>query len=264
MPQRITVLFLALALAAAPAAASAADSGWKEISGENGVTLYQRNHEGRFVDDFMGVTEVAAPVENVGAALLDVAAYPRWFDRCTKMELVRENAAYDLVLYLVMSSPWPARDRDAVIRATCDVDLEAGKSVILIEKTDDALVPPGGGRIRIPHTRQVWRLETVAPGRTRVTFVNDTDPGGQVAGFLVNWVSKTVTQNSLAALRELLRDPKYVELGKQLAADLIAGARAEAAGKAAGDGEAAGKPAAPPAPVRKAELERGAGVHGNP
>ncbi|MFP4476716.1 MAG: START domain-containing protein [Desulfatibacillaceae bacterium] len=210
-----------LVLVLLPIAAPAGGDSWKKAGEKDGVTLYQRDHEGRFVDDFKGVVMLDVPVENIGAALLDVDAYTHWFDRCTKMEVVRTNDPYDLILYLTMSSPWPARDRDAVIRATCDVDLETDFAHVHIRKDSDLYEPADGSTVRIPHTDQHWYLETVAPGRVRLTYINDTDPGGDIMGFLVNLVTRMVTHNSLVNLRELVKDPRYAEAGKALRADLV-------------------------------------------
>jgi START domain len=182
-----------------PPAAAAADE-WLEVARADGVVVSEREVAGRNVPTFRGVTEVPADVGTVLDVLQDVARYPEWMQDCAEARVLGRRSDGVSWVYNRTDVPWPAADRDVVLRSR--VDVVAPGRVVYQRFVSEAvpLMPEVAGVVRIHRLQGYYRLEAIGATRTRVEYVVDADPGG----ILPAWIARRATRGlPLTTLRNL-------------------------------------------------------------
>ena len=168
-------------LAATP---GAAESGWSLDKQEDGIDVYTRPVEGSGIKQFKGSAEVAASVDAVFAILRDSDNLQNWFPNTSESRLLERNEEFS-VQYSVMDAPWPISDRDNVLRSTTRRDAETGVAHIRITAAPD-FYPEQANRVRVRKANGTWKVEPLAPGKSRVTFSMHLEPGGGIPKWLTN------------------------------------------------------------------------------
>lgn len=187
-------------------AATAAHGDWQKVLTREGIEVSQQPVEGRKVPMFRAVGEVAADPERVLAVLQDIDSHTRWMPDLSESRVVRE-AENEVWVYRVQDAPWPVSDRDVVVRSRLKV-LEPGKDLrIDFDSVTVDEISPNRGIVRIPHLRGHYRIQALAPGRSRVLYEVDVDLGGTLPDWLAARVGRENPVGTLVGLRgELARD----------------------------------------------------------
>jgi hypothetical protein len=92
------------------------------------------------------------------------------------------------------------------------VDPKTGNVITTHMSFKEPLVPIKENMIRIMNSENTMIYEKITPNRTRVTYINYTDPGGIVPKFIINILCIDLPYYSLKNLRELAKDPIYKDL----------------------------------------------------
>ena len=184
----------------------AADSAWKLIAEEDDIALYARGLKGHSESQYKGVTTVNRSIEAVGSVLSDTASYPRWFFKCREAKkLPAENSSErHFFLYIVIDTPWPFSDRDAIYKTEITIDNASGKVFVGSRALKEAFVPLKRQYVRITDSEHQWILEKISEARTRITFINRTNAAGPFANYLSNPGMRDTTLHSLKNLSKLL------------------------------------------------------------
>ena len=191
-------LTLAAALFAAPAEAA---PGWQRVASKDGVDVYVLPDTKRDVPLFKGVTTINAPILTLLAILTDVDRACAWNLRCHSVRTVRRFDDLNVIFYNRLSAPWPVDDRDAIYHASARIRSD-GRRVDAIFRAiprPEILVPPDV--VRFPRLIGTYRLDSVNPTTTKVTYQIDADPGGMIPDWFVRYASKGVPTATLSGLR---------------------------------------------------------------
>ncbi len=194
-------LFLGIALASAPAL-SAAPAEWSLDKQEDGIEVYTRPVEGSGIKEFRGIADVDVDVETILDLLRDSSRFKTWFPNTPESRLL-EREGDVTYQYSVMGMPWPMEKRDNVLRAITRRDDESGAVDIEVTAAPD-YYPPQAGRLRIRKAHGNWRLEPIAPDKTRVIFTMHLEPGGGIPQWLINARVVAAPFEALTNLRAIL------------------------------------------------------------
>jgi len=195
-------------LPASPAAAAAGpgseDPAWTEIAREQGVRVERRVVAGRDLPMFRGSGEVEARLADVLAAIEDVDHHPAWMPDCMEARVVRREADA-LVVYQRTDLPWPASDRDVVLRSQIET-LEPDSEVhVYFERLAESGEPAARGAVRMPHLRGHYKIRALGPRRSFVEYQVDADPGGSLPGWIVESATREMPIRTLVGLRQELQ-----------------------------------------------------------
>jgi len=157
---------------------------WELDKQENGIDIYTRPVEGSGIKEFKGTADVAADVDAVLQVLRDSDRFKDWFPNTADSRLLaREgNVTHQ---YSVMATPWPISNRDNVFRSELTRDEATGVVDIVVAAAPD-FYPVQEGKVRVRKANGMWRLEPIAPGKTRVTFRMHLEPGGGIPEWIIN------------------------------------------------------------------------------
>ena len=184
------------------ASGMADDADWHHARSAHGVEVETRAVAGSAFQEFRARTVVPAPLEQVVGWWRDPSTFTSWVNSC--MEARAVDAGKDVrATYLRFDFPFPASDRDVVLRA---VEIEAGPERVIVESHHVAgAVPEIEGLVRMPAMRGRWQF-TAHPGGTEVIYRQHMDAGGDLPAFIVNRATVDNPIGTLAGLAAYARD----------------------------------------------------------
>jgi len=204
----------ALLLLGGMASGAAANSPWALIQVKDGIATYKQSLEGTDVCRFKGIGFVEAPMAVIGAVLTDVKAYPEWVPQCLHVKELRSRDRHNKVLYFQLDSPFPYKKRDMVVANRSRYRLDKGYVEISFHLTDAVTVPLRDKFVRLPHMQGFYRFEYYGPGRTRMIYGYQVDPGGNVPVSLANELEiKKYPYMNIQGMRQMAAQDKYRRAG---------------------------------------------------
>jgi hypothetical protein len=209
MVRRIFAVMLGVFLCSLPAFGASPGQEWKLAKQGEGIEVYTRPVEGMDAKEFLGITDVDAPAEVILEVFRDIPSFPRWYGFCREIRMVRDFTAEHKIIYFVLATQWPTKDRDMVIDVVIDEDQE--KCVISMSALEEELVPQDRKYIRMTHMIGRYILTDIGDGKTHVTYMVQSDPAGYIPAALSNILAKDQPYLTLKGLREMVKDDVYYE-----------------------------------------------------
>jgi len=190
----------------------AAEANWKKIGESNGIVGYTRATPRSSVDQMKGVGIVDASVAAVEALIRDVPSQTEYMYKCKEASVVNtpelKGSADSVYVYNVTAMPYPVKDRDAVVRADYTIDKATGTVYVHVETVKTAY-KLDNKRVRMPLVIVDYTLVPKGPDKTEVTYVALADPGGNLPAFVVNMLTKNLSIQTIAGIREMTKKDKY-------------------------------------------------------
>jgi len=190
----------------------AAEAGWNKIGESKGIVGYTRATPKSSVDQMKGVGIVDASVAAVEALIRDVPSQTEYMYKCKEAAVATapelKGSADSVYVYNVTSMPYPVNDRDAVVRADYTIDKATGTVYVHVEgvKTTYKMDKK---KVRMPLVVVDYTLVPKGPDKTEVTYEALADPGGNLPAFVVNMLTKNLSIQTIAGMREMVKKDKY-------------------------------------------------------
>lgn len=243
---------------------------WQWVRGDNGVAVHRRTVGGSPLHEFRGVGTIYAPLSAVLGILNDTEHRLEWMKEAAAQVLVQQVDDSTVLFYSRTKAPWPASDRDAVLRATTIFDTQKNMVRVEIEAVEHPAWPPQKGVVRMPQLRGHWYFWPEKGGEyTKAEYQVHANPGGSLPDWIINLVSKSIPHSTLVHLREQVKRRRYEAFEKKIEAlpayqAILASARAATAPASAGATPPAAQPAsgtetAPKTPLTASETRDSAG-----
>lgn len=188
---------------------AAANDGWESIrqADERGeVSTWVRPVEGNPIKAFRGQVEVPYPMLTALAVLSDIPNFPAWVFQCHAAEM-REAWGKEHARIMIKGI-WPVSDRDVIVHSRLEQD-PATLAITVYSRATDQVLPPQDGYVRLPALDNIFRLEPLPDGWTRITFQTFVDPGGSIPAWLANFVSTRAPLTTLRGMKEQMENEKY-------------------------------------------------------
>ncbi len=188
---------------------------WKFEETEHGCDVYTSTVPGKGYIAAKASCVVPARIETIGAVLRDIANYPEWMEDCkeTKILKVIDDQNDVFIIWFRQHIPFK-KDRDMVMKSHVLIDYQKGQNFIFSDLTNEMSYDADKGYVRMPSFSSVFSLEWVNRENTRITFMIDPDLGEGLPHFIANPMIKTTPLKSLKRMMKMLKNPKYIELGR--------------------------------------------------
>ncbi|QQD19344.1 START domain-containing protein [Spongiibacter nanhainus] len=198
-------------------AALAGGDDWRLEKDKDGVEVYMRDVEGSDYRAFRGVAIVPGELNQVMAVLDDTGNFSTWMHNCKQALLLEKRNLLDRVQYLQLDFPWPATDREMILRNQISQDIDSRVVTIELSLTAPEALSPGaqerlpaaGDHQRVAGALGRYVLTPLSESETRVEYEMVLDPGGALPAGLVNSQLVDNPYETLRALRKQVQLPRY-------------------------------------------------------
>lgn len=211
MYRYLYLILLCLFLQAPGASAGPLEEGWKIAKQSDGISVYTRPIPGSEFKEFMGVTDADAPMEVLLALFKDTPSFPQWFGFCRDIRLLKDVSDAHKIVYFILATPWPVKDRDIVIDVKFDVRKDEGKAIITMNALKDELVPVQSKYVRMTHLNGKCTLTRIDDNTTHVVYMVNSDPGGNIPVSVNNMLAKDQPFKTLKGMKEMGKKDAYYE-----------------------------------------------------
>lgn len=190
-------------LAVFPAWGAATADPWRTEKQEDGVRISSRAVVGSPIRAIKAEADIRAPFASVVALLLNVSLRPRWDETCAEASVYLKVSDAEDVIYVHSDLPWPANDRDMVLRRNWSIAADGSRAQIRAAVDNDVL-PKVAGRVRVPQADGIWTVVRTGDASVRVSSEIHANPGGSMPDWLMNSLSIQGPYKALWNLRHLL------------------------------------------------------------
>lgn len=180
----------------------AAPSGWKKVTTEDGVTVYEKKADKLVA--FRGEGKIKTAAGKLLFVIEDSKHWEDWIENFDKGRVLERKSPFHKVFYQSFDSPFPASDRDLVYEAKTRRDAVAGKILVEMRSVNHPKAPKTVGiRVNLKYTR--YEITPLPDGNLHVVLETLSDPGGSLPGFLVNWAQRDYPVKLFQGLRKQVR-----------------------------------------------------------
>lgn len=187
---------------------SGQEKGWKLHSEKDGVQVFTQavDHSAFKAVKAVGVVETS--LSRIAYVLMDVKTTKEWVYGTKVCTLLKQMTPGDLIYYSEVDLPWPASNRDFIIRITLTQDVKT-KVITIVAENMPSYISEKNGIIRIQRSSGLWHITPIDASHVRVEYTLQVDPGGWIPAWLVNMVASTGPYQSFIGLRKQVKKEKY-------------------------------------------------------
>ena len=182
---------------------------WELKNEEEGIKVYTRRVENSDIKAIKVECTIEATLSQLTAVLLDIPASNEWV-YATKFCRVQKNiSSSELIYHSEIDVPWPASNRDFIVRVKFEQDSITKKMTVDGENLPHYLKEQEGV-VRIMHTESNW---TVTPRNKYldIVFTLHVNPGGSIPAWLINLFATRGPLETFRNLRSQINKPEYKE-----------------------------------------------------
>lgn len=148
--------------------------------------------------------DLEGTLEGVKNLFRDIDRQSSWVYNTRRAYLVAQTDAGHLLYYNHTRLPWPASDRDVVIRMQLEED-PTRHNLVIIQEAVRSAIPAVKGIIRVTHLKGYWQFREQSKGELQVVYYLDVDPGGSIPAWVVNLFIAKGPYETFVKLRELVK-----------------------------------------------------------
>ena len=188
---------------------SLAGQSWELKNEEAGIKVYTRTVENSHIKAIKVECTIEATLSQLTAVLLDIPASDEWVYATKFCRVQKTISSSELIYHSEIDVPWPANNRDFIVRMKLKQDSITKKLTVDGENLPHYLNEQEDV-VRIMHTESNW---TVTPRNKYldIVFTLHVHPGGSIPAWLVNLFATRGPLETFRNLRSQVNKPEYKE-----------------------------------------------------
>jgi hypothetical protein len=202
----VSVLLMSFFMTSALVRRSQSDE-WQLKKDQDGIKIYSRDIENSRFKEVKVVTSFNTTLPVLVGVLSDKNSLKNWVYKCTESKLLKQDSPSETYHYQIADSPWPADDRDFILKSR--VSQDSATRIVEIEAIGQAdFIPESRKHIRIPSYKAHWTLTPAGNNTVNVVYTVSLDPGGNVPSWIINMGITDVPMHSMKNLKkEIEKNP---------------------------------------------------------
>ena len=113
----------------------------------------------------------------------------------------------ELYYYMETMVPWPASNRDGVLRFKFTQD--STTRVVTVTSVNVDIMPEISGVVSVPKFKASWTFTPKSDGTVDAEYQLNVDPGGSVPAWIINMFAVEGPYESLTNMKKILSENKY-------------------------------------------------------
>ncbi|CAA0087292.1 Uncharacterised protein [Zhongshania aliphaticivorans] len=196
---------------------SVAATEWKLEKNKSGIKVFTSEVAGSNYKAFRGETVINAELNQLMAVLDDTAGFVNWMFNCKNPQLLYKHNLLDRYQYMINDFPWPATDRELILRNEISQDPETRVTTITLTGVQEdmlpaeakAIIPKKSDAVRVTEVAGFFELTPLDAGHTKVIFQLHLEPVGKLPSSLVNAMIVDNPFETLKAMSQVVSQPQY-------------------------------------------------------
>jgi hypothetical protein len=181
--------------------------GWKLQEEVDNIRIYTTDQNDSSFKAFKAVALLDTPIENLMAVMVNPKSCMEWVLNCSESYGFGKGNFNNRYAYSVNDLPWPVTDRDYVLHIRTHGNKGSGEIVMNLDATPNKRAEITS-RVRVNRSDTLYRF--IPEGnKTRMIWVQHTDPNGVLPGWLVNSLLVDIPVKSLQALEKVAAKDRY-------------------------------------------------------
>lgn len=202
----LATLSLGLSLAVR-AELPAENADWTLKTEDHGIRIYTIDRPDSSFEAFKADGLLDAPLANIMAVMVNPKSCMEWVHGCVRADQFDGGRFEDRYAYSVNNMPWPVTDRDYVLHIQTRGTQQQGDVVMNLNAVPGKR-PENPDYVRVDRSETLYHL--IPEGnKTRMIWVQHTDPNGALPSWLVNTLLVDIPLKSLRKLEQVARKPRY-------------------------------------------------------
>jgi len=129
---------------------------------------------------------------------------------CIEARQIKTIDNNNLRLYYQHHTPWPVKNRDAVLHVTSRLDTIAKALYINSIAVNDSRFPPFDNPVRMLKMEAYWEIQFIDENHTHISYQLLSDPGGYIPISQANRFTENLPYRTLLGLKQMICNPEYL------------------------------------------------------
>lgn len=182
---------------------------WKLNHEEEGIKVYTSLVENSDIKAIKVECTIEATLSQLTAVLLDIPASNEWIYATKYCRVQKTISPSELIYHSEIDVPWPASNRDFIVRVKLEQDSITKKLTVDGENLPHYLKEQENV-VRIMHTKSNWTI-TPRDKYLDIVFTLHVHPGGSIPAWLINLFATRGPLETFRNLRSQVNKPAYKE-----------------------------------------------------
>ena len=188
-----------------------AEEPWKLAKEGEGIKVFTRPVPGSAANEFKGIADIDAPIEVIMEVFKDIPSFPQWYGFCKEIKLLKHDTENHRVIYFVLKTMGPVKDRDFVADINDDFDKPSGKYTIILNAVKEDIVPRQERYVRMTDISGTYDMTRMEQNKTHVVYTIKADPAGYIPAFIANIIQKDQPFLTLKGLKGMVQKDVYYQ-----------------------------------------------------
>jgi len=187
---------------------------------KDGIKVYYYNHKNFNLGTFKAITYINTSLASTLAVMFDNESYPDWIHACTKSFVIKEISFNERYHYQILNMPFPFTDRDFIFHSILKQNPTTKAITIILTSISDYCNDKQSSQcnevkksnlVRVIKSIGTYKLEPYDKV-LKITWVQHTDPTGNIPNWLVNQFIVDTPYWTLKNLAQKVKEYKYSKL----------------------------------------------------
>jgi hypothetical protein len=176
---------------------------WHLVKQKNGIEVFTApgGHDGLKLIKVMA--EMSGSLQRVKEVFTNIPIQEEWVYATRKSYVVKKPDENNIFYYNETGLPWPASNRDVVVRMIL-VEDSSHKSLQITQEADPGALPVSKGLVRVKHLSGHWIFTETGNNKLKAVYFLDVDPGGSLPAWIVNLFIAKGPYETFVKLQQLL------------------------------------------------------------
>jgi len=183
---------------------------WKLAKDKDGIYVYTRKVEGQSIKDVRIKTTLNTSLTELVAALEDFSGTQSWVKNTVASRKIEELSPTHFYFYSATDFPFPAKDRDVVIKCQRSQDKNTNEVRIDYEAAHDKMGKQDGF-VRMAALTASYVLNPTSAKKVEVEYYLRVDIAGTIPKWVINMAISKGPTDTMKALREVLASGRYAD-----------------------------------------------------
>lgn len=191
---------------------------WVQVKNDrlHNMKTFVKQEDGKRFRSFKVEAVFDGTIESLMRVVLDFDHYGRWSWNVIESKMLKKVSPTEYIIYVVHDSPYGVPDRDIVLRMTIEPQTPSKNYVQFRFNALPDYIPEKPPYVRMLAEDMVARFTPMGNNKFLVTNEGYVDPGGKMAPWAINFVSRNAPYITLLGMRRQMAQDDYVNDKKPL------------------------------------------------